>query len=168
MLEQEIIELAKTKKVIVFFDMDGVCAEYGRPGEDKLIRSNAPGYYFNKRPIQSMLETMERISKIENVEIRILSNCYFPEQKQDKIKWLKIHAPFIKLENITVITLNDETYTKETKDEIKGNYIKVLTEGVDAHVRLVEDDHGIIKKSNELLSKLLPCFRAEHISSLMR
>lgn len=163
MLEDKIIKLTKNDKVIVFFDMDGVCAEYGAD-EGHLIKENYPGFYFTKRPIKSVLAIMKRISEIRNVQVRILSNCYFPEQKQDKINWLAKYAPFIKTENITIITLNEEEYTSETKDFIKGNYIKKITAGSNAHLFLIEDDHGIIKATK----KLLPNVQANHVSTLIK
>ena len=44
MLEDKIVELAKANKVTIFFDMDGVCAEYGAD-EGHLIKENAPGFF---------------------------------------------------------------------------------------------------------------------------
>lgn len=163
MLENKIIELAKANTVKIFFDMDGVCAEYGA-SDKHLIESNAFGFYLGKRPIYSVLEVMKRLSETSNVEVLILSNCHFPEQKQDKISWLKKFAPFIKKENINIIVLNDEVYTKETKYFIKGNYIKKLTAGSDAAVFLIEDDHRIIGATRELLPHVNAC----HISTLIK
>lgn len=163
MLEDKIIELAKTHQVKVFFDMDGVCAEY-EADDGYLIKSNAPGFYFNKRPIYSIIETMKRLSETNNTEVLILSNCYFEEQKQDKINWLKMHAPFIKSENINIIKLHDEVYTPETKDFIKASYIEKLTQGLNAQIFFIEDDHGIIKATK----KRLPHVKVNHVSTLAR
>ena len=55
MLKKEIINKSKTEKVLIFFDMDGVLAEYGA-GEKGLILNNTPNFYLNKRPIQTTLK----------------------------------------------------------------------------------------------------------------
>lgn len=163
MLIDKIKAQAKEKNVAIFFDMDGCIVEYGS-GERQLILDNAPHFYFNKRPIKTTLRVMKKLSKIKNVTVGICSNCYYSEQKSDKIAWLKIHTPFLKDENIIVITLKDETYTKETKDFIKGKYISNAMSGKDAIVHLMEDDHGIIKST----LKMYPDIQAHHISELLK
>lgn len=46
-LFDKILEMAKTKKVRVFFDMDGTCAEF-KSGEKNDILANKRGLYLNK------------------------------------------------------------------------------------------------------------------------
>ena len=72
MLKDEIIERAKKKPFIVYFDMDGVCSEE-RTGEHDLIVGNVKDFYFNKRPIKTMLKVMKELHEA-GVEIGILSS----------------------------------------------------------------------------------------------
>ncbi len=158
---EEIRELAKNHKVYCFFDMDGTCAEL-KTGEKKRILDNEKGYFLGKRPLKTVLSVMEKISKLDNVEVCILTNCYYNEQKQDKIAWLKKYAPFIKDENINVIVLTEEKYTQETKHNLKPNKIKsILKEGEIAF--LFEDNYNIINATNKLFD--YQC--AQHMSMLI-
>ena len=157
-LFDEIVELAKVKSVKVFFDMDGTCVEY-RSGEKNDILTNKPGIYLNKRSIKTVLEIMKKLSEVQNVKVCILSNCYYDEQKREKIEWLHKFAPFIKDENIYIIVFKNEKFEREEKDFLKANKIKQIV-GNDEAI-LIEDDHGIIKSS------LKVGVRAEHISTLI-
>lgn len=148
MLIEEIKEKAKTKKVIVYSDMDGVLAEYG-VGEKPLILANEKDFYLNKRKISCAVEKFRMLSEIENVEIGIMSNCYFQEQKQDKLLWLEKHCPFIKKENINIIVLNDEPHTKETKDYLKISRLLSINYDKDVDFYLIEDNHNIIGATNK-------------------
>ena len=148
MLIDEIKEKAKTKKVILYSDMDGVLADYG-VGEKPLILANEKDFYLNKRKISCTATKLEEISKLENVEIGIMSNCYFQEQKKDKIVWLERHCPFIKKENINIIVLNEEPHTKETKDYLKISRLLSINYNRDVDFYLIEDNHNIISATNK-------------------
>lgn len=158
---KEIKETAKTKPVLCLFDMDGTCVEYGT-GEKSQILANEKDFFKFKRPLKSVLKKMKNLSKTKNVKVGILSNCYFEEQRQDKIFWLKNNAPFIAQSDIYIVVLNNETYTKETKDYIKSNYIKKIAKP-NEKVFFFEDSHEIIKAT----SKALPDVGVYHISQLL-
>lgn len=157
----EIKEAAKTKPVLCLFDMDGTCVEYGS-GEKAQIMANEKDFFKYKRPLKSVLKKMEMLSKTKNVRVGILSNCYFDEQRQDKIFWLKNNAPFIAQTDIHIVVLNNETYTKETKDFIKSNYIKQIAKQGEK-VFFFEDSHNIMKAT----SKALPDVKVCHVSELI-
>ena len=161
MFIDKIKEQSCESKVIIYSDMDGVIAEYG-VGEKPLIMSNEKSFYLNKRPIYSTINKLKELSEIENVEIGIMSNCYFQEQKTDKIEWLKEYCPFISPENINIIVLNEESYTKETKDYLKVNRIIDINKDNDKVWHLVEDNHNIMNCTN----KVKPGF-AHHFSELL-
>ena len=149
MLIDEIKEKAKSKKVILYSDMDGVLAEYG-VGEKPLILANEKNFYLNKRKISCTVEKLREISMLENVEIGIMSNCYFQEQKQDKIVWLEKHCPFIKKNNINIIVLNEEPHTEETKDYLKISRLLSINYNKDVDFYLIEDNHKIISATNKI------------------
>ena len=158
-LVDKVKELAKENKVYIYFDMDGTCVEY-KSGEIDLIKGNAKEFFLNKRPLFTILKIMEDLANTANVIVGILSNCYFDEQKQDKITWLKKYAPFIKSENINIIVLNNETYTADTKDYLKPNLLKKLHNDT-TYVYLIEDNHQILKATKK------SGLNGEHISTLL-
>lgn len=157
----EIKEAAKTKPVLCLFDMDGTCVEYGS-GEKAQILANKKDFFKFKRPLKSILKKMKVLSKTKNVRVGILSNCYFEEQHLDKIFWLKNNAPFIAQNDIHIVVLNNETYTTDTKDFIKANYIKQIA-APNEKVFFFEDSHNIIKAT----SKALPDVKVCHVSELI-
>ena len=118
MFKEEIKNLGKNKQVLVLFDMDGTLVEYGQ-GEKQLIMDNVRSFYFNKRKLNTTCKIAEEISKYKNVTVGIMSNCYFDEQKQDKLSWLAIHLPFLKQENIYINVY--KTLTTKKKKKILSN-----------------------------------------------
>ena len=161
MFIDELKTQAKSKKIVLYSDMDGVLVEYGA-GEKPLILNNEKNFYLNKRPIFSTINKLKELSEVENIEIGIMSNCYFQEQKQDKILWLEKFCPFIKKENINIIVLNEETYTKATKPYLKVDKIIAINEGKEKVCFLIEDNHDIIKHSNKKCQNL-----AHHFSEIL-
>ena len=149
MFIDEIKKLSTNKKVYIFCDMDGVIAEFGASEKD-LILNNAKNLFLNKRPIFTTINKLKEFSQIQNVEICIMSNCHFKEQKEEKIKWLKKYCPFIKTQNINIIVLKEENYTKETKDYLKIHRIKSILKENNCHYFLLEDNHDIIKSTNKI------------------
>lgn len=93
----EIIEYYSYKHI--FLDMDGVLAEYqdiitmGHPMD--YVTTNIFGV---SRPVKPVINTL--INKFADSELYILSASPNSICNQQKIDWLKIHAPFIKDKNI--------------------------------------------------------------------
>ena len=163
MLFDEIKKEAKTEKVKVYFDMDGCLVQYGF-GEKELIANNHPDFYYDKRPIKTVIKVAKKLSKIKNVEVLIMSCCRFVEQRQDKKRWLKKFAPFFKDENIHIIVYSEETFEKNEKSFLKARKIEKLSQVENAKIYLIEDDHRNIQATNQTLSFV----EARHISELIK
>ena len=161
MLKDEIIERAKKKPFIVYFDMDGVCSEE-RTGEHDLVVGNVKDFYFNKRPIKTMLKVMKELHEA-GVEIGILSSCWYLEQADQKRRWLKIYAPFVEEKNEHFVVYETITFTEEEKPYLKAWELEKITKGYDGEFLLVEDRHANIKAANKYFGKLV----AEHVSCLV-
>lgn len=78
----------------VFFDMDGVLAEYKYvPYEDMLKE----GYFYNLAPQKEAIEAMETFAADPNLEVHTLSavieECEYA--LKDKQRWLEDHVPFL-------------------------------------------------------------------------
>ena len=160
MLSVRIKELAKRQKLLVLFDMDGTIVEYGA-NEKQDIVENKPNFYFEKRPLKTMLKMVKQLSKIKNVTIGILSNCYYPEQEQDKIKWLHKFTPFIDFNHIYFNVYSNLSFKKEERNILKANVIKTIS-GFDK-ILLIEDNHEIIKETNKAIPNT-----AHHFSELIK
>lgn len=68
--------LSKDKKIILFVDMDGVIASYD---------FGKPLNFINKRPLSTNIKTLSKLTKLDNVELHILSVCVFNKQINEKI-----------------------------------------------------------------------------------
>ena len=97
----EIKEICKkNKKVDMYIDMDGTIAEY---------------HLYNP----------EEISKINNIEMYILSLSKTKKITEKKKIWLKKYVPFIKEENWIILTKEIGEYSNENRNEIKGKNIEL-------------------------------------------
>ena len=125
-------ELSRDKEIILFVDMDGVIALYdvGKPGD-----------FLHKRPLTTRIQELEEISKLHNVDIRILSICRKDYQIEEKNQWLDKYAPYFKKENRIIIS--KETVTNCTSPEIKANYLNSVK--TDKQIVLVDDDNAVLK-----------------------
>ena len=160
MLPQSIKLWAKTKKVLILFDMDGTIVEYGANEKHDIIE-NRPNFYYEKRPLKTMLKVVKNLSKIKNVTIGILSNCYYPEQEQDKIKWLHKFVPFVNFNHVYFNVYSTLSFKKEEKNLLKANVIKTIS-GFDK-ILLIEDNHEIIKATNNVIPNT-----SHHLSELIK
>lgn len=124
--EEEIKKLGDNK-IKIFVDMDGVIADYN------------VGYardYHQKRPLTSNIEKLEKVSKMENVEMHILSVARLNVGVEEKNIWLDEVAPFFKKENRNIIP-REENGFMAAKD-LKLLFMKNLEK--DGSIIVVIDD----------------------------
>lgn len=135
----EIKTMAKDQKIDIYVDMDGVIAEYdfGRPLD-----------FLNKRPLLGNIKVLDKISKIPNVEMHILSICKKDSQINDKNVWLDKYAPFFKKENRNV--LSKETYTDKSSSELKVDFLN----NIESFKILIDDDNGILKEVDKKVKNI--------------
>lgn len=159
----EINRIKKEKqkeKTMIFVDMDGVIADY-RFGEGKNIKSNKPGTYLNKRPIETTIKNLEVLSKKDDVELFIISSCLFTEQANEKNQWLNKYANFFKKENrIFIIADNFESRKQLKVDKIK----EYISKNKNTLTVLIDDTHEILFLAQEQLGEL---FVPMHVITLI-
>ena len=132
----------------IYFDMDGVLAEYDIGNFD----------YNTIRPLQSIIKKFEDLAK-KNVNIKILTVCNEDKIIDEKIIWLNKYLPFFDVKN--AIFLSREGI-KISSEELKSNYLKSNCNDKKITI-LIDDDIRIIKcvlKNNENV-------KVFHISSLI-
>lgn len=125
------------KKVKLFVDMDGVVADYD---------FGQPGNYHLKRPLYTSIQKLEAVSKLENVEMYILSASKKNEGIGEKNSWLDIYAPFFSKENR--IILSREENNDIPSSTMKSNYLKEL-ERDDAVLIVIDDDPKNLKEIHQ-------------------
>ena len=130
-------EACKThKRVALFVDMDGTIVEYNVFPED-FVTTKTEGVFLNAEPLDVVLGNLEKLSKIENLDIYILSLGKSFIIIEEKKKWLKKYAPFIKEENYILLNKENGDYNKENRE----------------YVILLDDDHKILKRTLDEIGK---------------
>ena len=129
------------EKLYIYYDMDNTLCRFS---ENKLQEKEAlkkmynEGYFRDLRPIDNCVETLDKLSRDENIELFILSTCIkSPYVKTEKTEWLKNHVPFIKNSNIIFCEEGTDkiTYIKTPLeysilvDDFKNNLIVWEKEG---------------------------------------
>lgn len=135
---KEYLEQFKDKKIKLFVDMDGVVADY--------IFGDAKDYD-KKRPLYDNIDKLEEISKMENVELLILSTTRYSTGYDQKNWWLDNYAPFFKKENRIILSREDNEMRDSSilKAEYLANY-----ERDNSVLILIDDDPKNLKDVNNL------------------
>ena len=137
---KEYLKKYENKKIQLYVDMDGVIADYdvGKACE-----------YDRKRPLTTSIKKLEEISKMENVEMHIMSITRMDEGFEEKNIWLDKYAPFFKKENRVILSRQSNNF--KTSIELKNEYFKNLKR--DGSVIILIDDHPMILHEIEKTSE---------------
>lgn len=120
------------QKIRLFVDMDGVIVDYVVNDLD----------YSNKRPLLTNIKKIEEVSKMDNVEVFILSVSRTDKGVKQKLDWLSKYASFIKGENIIIISR--ETNNMDTNYKLKTKFLKNLNRD-GSIIIMLDDDPKILK-----------------------
>lgn len=120
------------QKIILFVDMDGVIADYN-VGQAK--------DYNKKRPLISSIKKLEKVSRMKNVEMYILSVTRMNSGIAEKHEWLDKFVPFIKKENRYI--LSREANDFRLSRDLKTAYIKEVKKKGSVTV-FIDDDPRIL------------------------
>lgn len=130
----------KDKSIKLFVDMDGVIADYVF-GEAK--------DYDKKRPLYDSIKKLETISKMENVELYILSVTRKNEGLEQKNIWLDKFAPFFKKDNRVIISREENNMIESSI--LKSSFLRHFERDKSILI-VIDDDPTILKeirKNNE-------------------
>lgn len=130
------------KELFIFVDMDGVITDYdfGNILDFK-----------NKRPLNTNIKTLKKISELEKVNLYILSICKKDEEIQDKNEWLDKYAPYFKKENRIIISKENEKNL--SSKELKYKYLKEYLDK-NKEIIVIDDDNEILKFLQEKLHNI--------------
>lgn len=139
----------KDNIVDIYFDMDGVFAEYDIGNFD----------YSTIRPIKSVINIMNNLRK-DGMNVKVLSVCKNNRIVDEKYKWIEKFVPFLKEEDL--IFLSKEENVGIESCDLKSNYLKNINKN---HINiLIDDDSTVIKK----VAKENEDVKVFHISSIIR
>ena len=130
------------QKIKLFVDMDGVIVDF------VLNDFN----YENKRPLKNSIKKLEELSKMDNIELYILSVTRHNEGLNQKQKWLDRYAPFFKKENRIIISREENNM--EESSVLKLNYIKNIDRD-DCLIIIIDDDPNILKELNKEIKDII-------------
>ena len=159
----EIKEICKkNKKVDMYIDMDGTIAEYHLYNPEEISRKMEEEYLKNE-PLKNVIDVLEKISKINNIEMYILSLSKTKKITEKKKIWLKKYVPFIKEENWIILTKEIGEYSNENRNEIKGKNIELRQKDYDKSIMLY-DEQVVLREAKKILNDKIEVF---HISSAL-
>ena len=153
----------KYEKVAMFVDMDGTIVEYVIYPEG-MINKKKKGLFANNEPIKIIIDELEKINKIKNLDIYILSMARSYIIVEEKKKWLKKHVNFIDEKNYIIINREAGDYNDETRERIKAEKIQEKLDNYYNHAIFLDDDHQIIHGARKMLKDNCDIF---HISSVI-
>ena len=153
----------KYKKVAMFVDMDGTIVEYiVHPFGS--ITTKSKGLFLNGKPIKSVINELEEISKIDNLDLYILSMARSNIIVHEKKEWLKNNASFINEDRYIILNREAGDYGDDNRNIIKAKKIQEKLENDYDYAIFLDDDHKVIHKAQELLKDKCEVF---HISSAL-
>ena len=159
----EIKEICKkNKKVAMYIDMDGTIAEYHLYNPEEISRKMEEEYLKNE-PLKNVIDVLEEISKINNIEMYILSLSKTKKITEKKKIWLKKYVPFIKEENWIILTKEIGEYSNENRNEIKGKNIELRQKDYDKSIML-DDEQAVLRAAKKMLDNKVEVF---HVSSAL-
>lgn len=115
----------------LFFDMDGVLAEYDPDTVNKMYDE---GFFLNRPPMEGTLRLIKRLLKENEYNIYILSTIMADSiyTEPEKHKWLDKYLPELPIDKRLFVNSND------TKD----NYIKNHVPNVEKSLNILFDDYS--------------------------
>lgn len=140
---KEYLKQFGNKKIKIYVDMDGVIADY----EVGVARD-----FHKKRPLISNISKLENISKMDNVELYILSVTRMDEGFEQKQIWLDKHAPLFKKKNRIIISRESNNF-KESVD-LKVDFIKEIQRD-GSIIIVIDDDPRVLIKANEFFKDVV-------------
>lgn len=152
----------KNKKVAMYIDMDGTIAEYHLYNPEEISRKMEEEYLKNE-PLKNVIDVLEEISKINNIEMYILSLSKTKKITEKKKIWLKKYVPFIKEENWIILTKEIGEYSNENRNEIKGKNIELRQKDYDKSIML-DDEQAVLRVAKKMLDNKVEVF---HVSSAL-
>ena len=146
----------------MYIDMDGTIAEYHLYNPEEISRKMEEEYLKNE-PLKNVIDVLEEISKINNIEMYILSLSKTKKITEKKKIWLKKYVPFIKEENWIILTKEIGEYSNENWNERKGKNIELRQKDYDKSIML-DDEQVVLREAKKILNDKIEVF---HISSAL-
>ena len=150
----------KNGKIAIFVDMDGTIAEYPVYQEENVAKAMEEEYS-KIEPVNYIINILKELSKIENIDLYILTLSKTIQISEEKIKWLKKYVNFIQEKNWIIITKELGEYNKENRNIVKALKMQEKLPKYDFEI-LLDDDHKVLKETQKLLGNKVKVF---HISS---
>ena len=137
------------KKVALFVDMDGTIVEY-KVYPEGFITNESKELFNDAEPINIIINKLEELSKIDNLDIYILTLSKSNIIRKEKEEWLNKNVPFINKSNYIILIRENADYNSETRSYIKKIKMKEKLNQYD-YVVLLDDEHKILKTTQKEL-----------------
>ena len=133
----------KDKNIKLYVDMDGCIVDY---------EVNNAKDYDKKRPLFNNIKQLEQVSKLDNVEIFILSITRYNPGFEEKHRWLDEYVPFIDKDHRIIISREANNMTKSPV--LKSKYMKQFKDSKDTII-LIDDDPRILEAVADMVPNVI-------------
>ena len=133
----------KDTDIKLFVDMDGCIVDY---------EVNNAKDYDKKRPLFNNIKQLENVSKLDNVEIFILSITRYNPGFEEKHRWLDEYVPFIDKDHRIIISREANNMTKSPV--LKSKYMKQFKDSKDTII-LIDDDPRILEAVADMVPNVI-------------
>lgn len=138
---KEFIKQYNDKKIKLFIDMDGVIADYDFGSAKRFDK---------KRPLYDSIKKLEVISKMENIELYILSVTRLNIGINEKNIWLDKYVDFIKKENRIILSKEGQSLSSA---QLKSEYLNSIK--IEDTIIVIDDDPRVLKEINKTNEKII-------------
>ena len=104
-----------------------------------------------KRPLYTNIKKLEEVSKLDNIELRILSACRTESQIDEKNEWLDKYAPFFTKDKRHILAR--ENYNFIESSEMKAMYLEQLND--EEQVIVLDDDNVVLRTIHKKLEHII-------------
>ena len=138
------LEKFDNRKIKLFVDMDGVIVDY-------IVGSTSD--FHTRRPLLCSINKLNEISKMQNVELYILSVTRMDDGYNQKQMWLDEFAPFFQKDKRIIISRESNNF--KSSAELKSEFIKNFQRD-DSILIFIDDDPLILKTVMEINKDVIP------------
>lgn len=135
----------------IYFDQDGVLAEFRYV---PLFVLYTWGYFLFLRPHRNILKAMKSLSEMPDTDVYVLTSVLedHPTAKKEKLRWLKVYAPFVSQDHIIFVPcgMNKADYVNCGESDILVDDYGVNTRNwPGAYVKVSRDEKDMQKERSK-------------------
>ena len=95
------------KKLIAYFDMDGVLADFDAEPDGKKRFAKERGFFYNLKPMAKNVKAVREAIRRGEIEAYVISASPNDQTDNDKRRWLNRYVPEIDMSHVIMVRLGE-------------------------------------------------------------